>query len=83
MQQIMYVYNSTPLTAPPINAVFSQLTAEAYTTRTGRPCSALSFQDIASGSFSEFLVASHPAQPDQARELNASAQGSRDVDGKE
>jgi len=49
----------------------------------GRPCSALSFQDIASGSFPEFLVASHPAQPDPVRELNVSAQGSGEADGKE
>jgi len=83
MQRILYVYYSAPPTAPPINAVFSQFTAEAYTTRTGRPCSALSFQDIASGSFPEFLVASHPAQPDPPRELNASAQGSGEVDGRE
>jgi len=83
MQQILYLYHSTPPTAPPINAVFSQFTAEAYTTRTGRPCSALSFQDIASGSFPEFLFASHPAQPGPARELNAFAQGSGEVDGRE
>ena len=53
-----------------------QFTAEAYATRTGRPCSALSFQDIASGSLPESLVATGSTYPEQEPERNASEQGS-------
>ena len=64
MQQIQYVPKPTPLTTPPVTAVSPQFTAEAYTTRTGRPCSPLSFQDIASGLLPELLMAPHHTQPE-------------------
>ena len=81
MQQILYVCKPTPLTAPQVTVVSPQFTAEAYTTRTGRPCSPLYFQDIASGSLPELLMAPHPTQPEP--EHSASGQGSGKVDNKE
>jgi hypothetical protein len=84
MQQILYVCNFVP-TASPITTVPPQFTAEAYTTRTGRPCSALSFQDIASGSLPESLVASRPLhpEPEPEQERGTPGQGPTGADGDE
>lgn len=81
MQQILYVYQPTPLAAPLVTTVPPQFTAEAYTTRTGRRCSPLSFQDIAYGSLPESLMASDPTQVEPER--STSGQGSGEVDDKE
>jgi hypothetical protein len=51
--------------------------------RTGRPCSTLSFQDIASGSLPEFSLASRPTHPEPEPGRSASGQGSGEIDGNE
>ena len=83
MQQILYVYYSTALNVPPVTTAHLQFTAEAYAARTGRPCLALSFQDIASGLLPEFVVASHSLHLAPEPERSTPGQGPAEVDGNE
>jgi len=66
---------------PQFIAVSLQFTAGAFTTRTGRPCSALSFQEIASGLLPESLIATHPTHQEHQSERHSSGQVSGEVAG--
>jgi len=68
---------------PQFTATSLQFTTEAYTTMTGRPCSALSFQDIASGLLRESLIATRPTHLEHQPERRSSGQVSGEVAGNE